>query len=96
MIVRTEKVLREAGGPVNRRVERWSPLGALGRRPCAVQEPEDHKRQIGVRGLSIGSSSSTRNESTTSLQLDDEYSSLCPAIARSLTTSSPELGVPLH
>ena len=40
-------------GPVERaelrrrrslRMERWSPLGALGRRPCVVQEPEDHKR----------------------------------------------------
>ena len=29
-----------------RRVERSSPWGALGRRPCAVQEPEDHKRNL--------------------------------------------------
>ena len=28
MIVDTEKVLREADGPVTRRVERWSPRGA--------------------------------------------------------------------
>ena len=28
------------------RVERWSPWGVLGCRPCAVQEPEDHKRFI--------------------------------------------------
>ena len=26
-------------------VERWSPRGALGCRPCAVQEPEDHEWQ---------------------------------------------------
>ena len=29
-----------------RRVERSSPWSALGRRPCAVQEPEDHKRNL--------------------------------------------------
>ena len=47
MIVDTEKVLREADGPVSRRVERWSPLGAPQRADGrADEEPEDHKRQI--------------------------------------------------
>ena len=51
VIVGTEKVLREADGPVERgskssiRVERCSPLGAP-RKPvwCASEEPEEHKR----------------------------------------------------
>ena len=52
MIVDTEKVLREADGPVRRvetsvksaqRVERWSPWGAP-QKPShrAGEEPEDH------------------------------------------------------
>ena len=45
MIVDTEKVSREADGPVSRRVERWSPLGAPQRADGrADQESEDHKR----------------------------------------------------
>ena len=49
-----KRCLREAAGPVvgaelRRRcslwAERWSPLGALRRRSCAVREPEDHGRR---------------------------------------------------
>ena len=55
MIVGTKRCLREADGPVERaelrrprslRVESWSPWGPLGRRPCALQEPEEHKRDM--------------------------------------------------
>ena len=35
----------EAVAKMLRRVERWTPRGALGCRQDAVQEPEDHKRQ---------------------------------------------------
>ena len=166
MIVGTEKVLWEAGGSVKQTGGNWSPWGALGRRPCAVQEPEDHKRitangevqtkeeatvlsqRIGfnrdseaprrhagssltcktlrrsrifprvdqwsipyhilkgrriqcntenyvpivVPGFSTRSSSSTTSTSTISLQQDVVDPTLRPALTRSHSTSSRELG----
>ena len=64
VIMGTEKgCLREADAPVERaelrrrrslRLEKWSPVGALGRRPCAAREAEDHKRSKIGGGHNLG------------------------------------------